>query len=176
MKKGGKIVLILAIAAVIGLVVFLIIRKKRSNASANNKVRHATDEGDSSEVAAAPVAPTSPSIGTGTLATIASNIGNVFSGGENLTYDSNERSITVNGTKYVFPSRAKVKEVQQNLIEGFTSLAENTSDALKKAEYNGLVAAIKAAGGVDGLVGKATAKAFAKAAELMPSVVKVYKV
>lgn len=96
-----------------------------------------------------------------------------------VSYNSNERSITVDGQKYVIPSRDKVKEVQRNLIEGLEYAAKNNSavvgsvykyyaDAMKKSTKDGT--------GIDGIIGKATANAFAITVKLMPSAVKVYKV
>ena len=179
-NKGVIAVLLISIAAVVGIAVFLVIRNKRNG---SNKYKSSAEtEGDSSVSAPTPAVSDSPTIGGGTLSSltnIASNIGSVF-GNNGVTFDANERSITVDGQKYVIPSRQRVKEVQRSLIEGFESYADLAGTQTGKEKYLQLAADMKRASkdgtGVDGLIGKATANEFAVAAKLMPSVVNVFKV
>lgn len=180
MKRKGLIIALIAIAAVAGLAVLILWKRKKAQAKAdelNDKsVGAPVEEPDSAQ---APVQTPSPSIVSNGLASIAANIGSVFSG-NTVTFDANERSITVEGQKYIIPSRDRVKDVQRNLIEGFESYAKNAGNTADKLKYLGLAKAMKAAtrdgSGIDGVIGKATANAFAEAAKLMPSVVKVFKV
>lgn len=178
MKKKGLIIALFAVAAVVAVVVFILLKRKKNTTGAAI-IDKQTDAAIEVDEQPAPVQ-SSPSITAGNVASIASNIANVFNGNGGVSYDANERSITVNGQKYQFPSREKVKEVQRNLIEGFEGLAKNNSNLGDKAKYLGLVQAMKVATrdktGIDGVIGKATAAAFAKAAELMPSVVQTFKV
>lgn len=176
MKKKGLIIAIIAIAAVAGIVALILWKRRK----AQTEPVDYTDKSVQAEVEEDTTVQTpSPSIVSGGLASIAANIGKVFSG-DSVTFDANERSITVSGQKYIIPSRERVKDVQRNLIEGFESYAENAGSTADKLKYLGLAKAMKAAtkdgSGIDGVIGKATANAFAEAAKLMPSVVKVFKV
>lgn len=177
MKKKGLLIVFIAIAAVAGLAVLILWKRKKAQAKADDdkSVQAQVEETDS---APAPAQTQSPSIVSSGLASIAANIGSVFAG-NTVSFDANERSITVDGQKYIIPSRDRVKDVQRNLIEGFESYAENAGNTADKLKYLGLARAMQAATkdgtGVDGIIGKATANAFAAAAKLMPSVVKVFK-
>lgn len=165
-NKGVIAVLLISIAAVVGIAVFLVVRNKRNG---SDKYKSSADsEGDSSVSAPTPVVPNSPTTGGGSAFV------------KGVTFDANERSITVDGQKYVIPSRQRVKEVQRSLIEGFESYADLAGTPTGKEKYLQLAADMKRASkdgtGVDGVIGRATANAFAVAAKLMPSVVNVFKV
>ena len=173
MKKKGLIIA-LAVVVVLAVAVALILWKRKKGQSADPE----PGTGIQSKLKTADtVAPSAPAASSAPAANSGSSDTNVT---DSVSYNTNERSITVDGQKYVIPSKEKVKDVQRNLIEGFASLAQNDGSIAKRASYLALVEAMKKSTkdgtGIDGIIGKATANAFAVAVKLMPSAVKVYKV
>ena len=93
------------------------------------------------------------------------------SAGNGVSYSNSARTITIDGVTYGFASVSQVKTMQTNLMQGLTAYATNTGNSNAKI----LAQAMKSAGGADGVIGKATAAAFAFAARNLPTSVSSYK-
>ncbi len=175
MKKKGLIIALAVIVAVAVVVALVMWKRKKAQLpdpiNGTNAQSKNAQAGTVAPAASAPAPAKEETVDTSAKYKEAKTLGPV-------SYSSSERSITVDGQKYVIP-RDKVKEVQSNLIKGLENAAKNNSaavggvykdyaDAMKRSTKDGT--------GIDGIIGKATANAFAIAVKLLPSAVKMYKV
>lgn len=165
--KGKTVVIIIAIMAVVGIAVFLIVRRRRQN-------QEIVEYGDVEEKSS-----TAPALSAPAQASAPATTGGAYPNevsGVKYAYGktSNGTSLSIEGGKsYEIPT-AKTRTVQQNLIDGFTNAAKASSILKDKTTYLSLVDEMNKAGGADGVFGKATARAFAYGAAKVPLIFKQY--
>lgn len=167
--KAKTVFIIIAIMAVVGIAAFLLVRRKRQQEQQEYEGVEEKSALSSSPAVAAPAAAPAPA---NTGSQYPNKVGDVEYAWGKI---SNGVSLTIkDGKTYEIPT-AKVKTVQQGLIDGFTDAAKASSILKTKNNYLSLVDEMNKAGGVDGVFGKATARAFAFAAAKMPLIFKQYE-
>lgn len=166
--KAKTVVIIIAIMAVVGIAAFLLIRRKRQQEQQEYEGIEEKSVPSSSPAVTVPAAAPAPA---NTGSKYPNKIADVEYAWGKI---SNGVSLTIkDGKSYEIPA-AKVKTVQQNLIDGFTDAAKASSVLKERNIYLSLVDEMNKAGGADGVFGKATARAFAYGAAKMPLIFKQY--
>lgn len=172
-KNTKKIVIVIVVVAL--LVAAYIYRdkikalfagKKKDSDSVEQKFAAATAANDTATATTVTPADTTASASPAPSANAGST-----SAGNGVSYSNSARTITIDGVTYGFASVSQVKTMQTNLMQGLAAYATNTGNSNAKI----LAQAMKSAGGADGVIGKATAAAFAFAARNLPTSVSSYK-